>query len=321
MEGFTEAERIAAAWSKLHALERSQNTNTTRQQDQRKKSEKRSRSRSKNAKRDYFDRDHDRDRRVRSNERQSSRKGEKYEQRDERDRREKPSYSPYRGNPDIRKSPTYSPYRGENREKSPIYIRKSRSRSPERRSSVAKNYRSKSRSRSRSPSQEDLSRLPPPPDPKRPEHDNRCQERRSFKKVERRYRSRSRSTERPTDPKTKSKWSHDRFTAADYDRCVPRFLLPPFADYLCLVVLKEIIFPEIIDPRVPLGSAVLVVWQLCDDPRNLLDHLFPSLPLSIISTSRIESHASFGTGQEILLFIYRGANHNGRLGRLRGSVG
>jgi hypothetical protein len=54
---------------------------------------------------------------------------------------------------------------------------------------------------------------------------------------------------------------------------------PPFADNLSLVVLKEIIFPEIIDRRVPLGSAVLVVWLLCDDPRNLLDHLlpFPSL--------------------------------------------
>lgn len=226
MEGFTEAERIAAAWSKMHALEGSlfkkeQDYMKNRDNKRYEKDKLRKRSRSRSHRRSRS-RDRSREKmrgrstsRSRKIKKRSHSRDNKLEKRDERDQ---PTYSPYRGNPDLRVSPTYSPYRG-NRDKSPEYIPRSPGRT--------RDCRKRSKSRSRSPSsssvskkREDLARLPPPPDPVRPDHDTRYQDRPKSRKDRISYHSRSRSTDREKNSQVFSKWSHDRFTAADYDRFV-----------------------------------------------------------------------------------------------------
>jgi hypothetical protein len=242
MEGFTEAERISAAWSKLHALEKNSNTSSNKTPLD---SHQHHRDR----------RVHDRDERKRIKRSRSRSQRKNYRQRSPSrdvknirgDERDKPSYSPYRGNPDIRKSPTYSPYRGR-REKSPVIIR----RSSERSGRPLSRSRSRSKSFDRHPSPEVLARLPPPPDPRRPDHDSRDDHRKYFNKShlqERKYRSRSRSNERSRDSITQSAWSHDRFTAADYDRSTTTSLTLSHS----FLVLRGVIFLKIIVHQVRNG--------------------------------------------------------------------
>jgi hypothetical protein len=225
MEGFTEAERISAAWSKLHAIERRDNSATLKRTTGADSRQYHDKDRDRATDRDRYGRGEGKKKMNRSRSRSKSqtkrnrpRSRSKDASRDVRNRkgeeRDKPSYSPYRGNPDVRNSPTYSPYRTSRVASPPPALR----RSPER-----KLTRSRSKSFDGHSSPEELARLPPPPDPRRPDHDNReGDDRRYFSKPypkdRRSHRSRSRSNERSRDPIAQSAWSHDRFTAADYDR-------------------------------------------------------------------------------------------------------
>ena len=250
-KGFTEAEILAAAWSKAQKstmpvdtrLSRSGGTSFLHRDDRPRDFSNRTR---------YGDRDgsksHRPKRSHRSRSRSKSRNRERHSRRRNSSERPPPSYSPYRGqNAHGRESPTYSPYRGvmNSRDEVQDSRRQSRSRSPSQsRSRSRPRYRSSSRSRqyygransrslsrSRSRSRESpgtLARLPPPQDPVRPYHDDRDAgrghgHRHDSDKNRDRYKHRSRSRSSSSSDLgfsrgTESHWTHDKYMRALRDR-------------------------------------------------------------------------------------------------------
>jgi hypothetical protein len=224
--GFTEAELLAAAWSKQQKVNDTANL----------RSDRRSKS---FLHRDESDRHRHKSRRTerRSYSRSRSReKRKKKERKENRSSRDIPSYSPYRGNPNDggRTSPTYSPYRGDRpAEEENYHMRRSpRSRSGSRSGNLSRSrsrdrrYRSRSRPRSRSRSADSaidpalLAKMPPPSDPMRPDHDDRSMRKghnggrrhldRSTDLVERRERSERRNRSRSRSREKKYNKSRSR---------------------------------------------------------------------------------------------------------------
>jgi hypothetical protein len=201
-KGFTEAEVLAAQWSKMQKSSNISIKTSGKGKDE-------SSMRSKDRKRSSSPHDRQRNRHTQRS-RPSSRS-----YRDNSDGRASPNYSPYTGNDiDVKTSPP-SPKKTREYERS-----RSRSRSNRR-------YRSRSRSRSPSLTNEELARLPPPPDPIRPDHDDMIGRRSrqeaeriwsSYRTKKRQHRSRSRSRSRSgssssveKEKKIRNRWTHDGF--------------------------------------------------------------------------------------------------------------